>query len=162
TDKLLATTAGGTLDNVTLSGSLDVNISSASVTFKNGLVFNNGTITLTNNGRIAFNGTQTVSTSFVGGPSTGTIIFGDNSGATLSLVNTNWTNTGTLRPATSTLNLGGSFNTADIQNSHLTRSTGTVNLTGTVTNTGSTLTLDDTIGSLNLIAGTIVGGTVST
>ena len=39
-------------------------------------------------------------------------------------------------------------------------SNGQVNITGTLTNTGDTLLLDDTTGSLNLAGGNIVGGVI--
>ena len=57
------------------------------------------------------------------------------------------------------LNLGGSFTTADIGT--LARAGGVVNLTGILTNTGGTLILDATMGSWNLMNGTVIGGTVA-
>ena len=41
------------------------------------------------------------------------------------------------------------------------RSGGTVNLTGTLDNTGTTLALDATTGSWNLVGGTLKNGTLS-
>ncbi|MDG9696062.1 hypothetical protein QC281_39135, partial [Streptomyces sp. DH17] len=80
-------------------------------------------------------------------------------GGTLSLNNT-WTNTGTLHldanPA-STFNLGGSFTTAGLGT--ISRAGGVINLTGTLNNTGATLTLSAATGSWNFV-GTINGGTV--
>ena len=82
------------------------------------------------------------------------------SGGILSLTNS-WINNGTLHidaNAASTVNLGGSFNTAAIGT--INRAGGVVNLTGTLTNTGTTLTLNAVTGSWNFASGTIVGGTV--
>ena len=79
--------------------------------------------------------------------------------STLSL-NGAWSNTGTLAAGGGgTLNLGGTFTTADVAN--FSRSGGTVNLTGTLDNTGTTLALGATTGSWNLAGGTLTGGTLS-
>ena len=60
-------------------------------------------------------------------------------GGTLNLAGT-WENDGTLLLGTGTLNLGGSFTSDDVVS--FTRTGGTVNLTGRVTNTSTPLTLD--------------------
>ncbi len=81
-------------------------------------------------------------------------------GATLSLAGS-WSNTGTITAAaTSTLNLGGAFNTAG--QGAISSAGATVNLTGTLTNTAATLTLDNTTGPWRMFGGTINGGTVAT
>jgi urease beta subunit len=80
-------------------------------------------------------------------------------GGTLNLLATAWSNSGLISETDSTLNLGSSFSTADLGN--YSRSGGTINLTGTLNNSGSTLALDDATGSWNLAGGTIQGGTVS-
>ena len=74
---------------------------------------------------------------------------------------TSWSNSGTIRvaDATSTVNLGGSFTLAAI-GTLSNAAGGTVNLTGALDNTGSTLSLSNTTGSLNVLGGTITGGTV--
>ena len=78
-------------------------------------------------------------------------------------LNDNWTNSGgTLHidaNAASTVNLGGSFTTAGIGT--INRAGGVVNLTGTLDNTGTTLTLNAVTGSWNFSNGTINGGTVA-
>jgi hypothetical protein len=72
----------------------------------------------------------------------------------------NWSSSGALTAASgSTLNLGGTFNTASVAS--LSAAGATVNLTGTLNN-GSTLSLNDTTGPWNLLGGTISGGTVTT
>ena len=55
-----------------------------------------------------------------------------------------------------TVNLGGIFTTAGL--GAFNRTLGTVNLTGTLTNTDNTLTFDATTGSWNLVGGTVEGG----
>jgi len=65
---------------------------------------------------------------------------------------------GTIQVAGGTLNLGGSFHTADI--GAITRSGGTIAITGALDNTGATFALDDTTGSWNMASGSITGGTV--
>ncbi len=59
-----------------------------------------------------------------------------------------------------TIDLGGDFHLTDLGN--YTRTGGTVNLSGTLENTGLTLALNNTTGSWNLAGGEIIGGTVST
>jgi hypothetical protein len=72
-----------------------------------------------------------------------------------------WTNTGSISATNSTVNLGGIFATPSVAS--FTRSGGTVNLTGTLTNTSNTLALTAATGSWNLVdKGKIVGGTLST
>jgi hypothetical protein len=78
----------------------------------------------------------------------------------VSLNSPNWSNTGTLNVSdTGVLNLGGGFTTAGLGT--VTRSGGTINITGAMDNTGSTFTLDATTGDYFLRGGTITGGTVT-
>ena len=99
---------------------------------------------------------------------------------TLALSSTNWTNAGLIQASNATLNLsgswsnqtgqitvnnsllnlGGSFTTAGL--GAITRTGGTVDLTGSLNNATDTLTLDAASGSWNLRGGTITGGTVNT
>jgi hypothetical protein len=60
----------------------------------------------------------------------------------------------------SAVNLGGTFATTDLGT--VTSSGGTVSLTGVLTNTGNTLTLNASTGSWWLAGGTIIGGTIAT
>ena len=76
-------------------------------------------------------------------------------GATLSINSANWSSTATIAETNSVLNLGGTFVTAGL---NVQQTGGTVNLTGTLNNTGATLTLNATTGSWNLAGGTINGG----
>ena len=89
-------------------------------------------------------------------------------GATLKTAGT-WSNTGTMNvQAGATLNLGGSYTTAGLgifapaPAGSFSRTGGTVNLTGTLDNTGSTLALDSRTGGWNVFGGTIIGGTITT
>src|SRR5262249_7702160 len=87
-------------------------------------------------------------------------------GGTFVLSGSNWSNTESINLISGNLNLGGSFTTAGLGT--ITRVSGTagvVNLTGTLNNSGATLTLDTAnngTGSWNLAGGTIFGGTVAT
>jgi RHS repeat-associated protein len=71
-----------------------------------------------------------------------------------------WSSTGSLGVSGGgTLNLAGTFTTADVAS--FSRNGGTVNLTGTLDNTGTTLALDATTGSWNLASGALKNGTLS-
>lgn len=72
-----------------------------------------------------------------------------------------WTNTGTISLADSVLNLGGTFTYAAMHLAGISRVGGSVNLTGTLNNTSSTLTLNNLTGSWTLKGGTISGGGVN-
>jgi hypothetical protein len=74
-------------------------------------------------------------------------------------LNGNWNNTLTLHAENSTVNLGGTFTLATLGT--FTRSGGTVNLTGTLDDTGTSLALDTTTGSWQLNGGTIRNGAVT-
>ncbi len=84
-------------------------------------------------------------------------------GGTVSL-NGGLSNAGTFVVSGGILNLGGAFTTAQLGS--LNHTAGTVNLTGTLTNTSATLALNDTgmtpTGAITLAAGTITGGSVTT
>ncbi|HEV3298069.1 MAG TPA: malectin domain-containing carbohydrate-binding protein [Planctomycetaceae bacterium] len=69
--------------------------------------------------------------------------------------NSTWSNAGTISAANATVNLGGSFTSAGL--GAFNRTAGTVNLVGALSNTGATLSL----GSWNLLGGTITGGTLN-
>ena len=87
------------------------------------------------------------------------------SGATLNLGDRNnystniWSNAGTIDATNSTVNLGGQFTSADLGT--FTYPGSSVNLVGTLDNTGTTLALNATTGSWNLTGGTLKGGTLS-
>lgn len=70
-----------------------------------------------------------------------------------------WGNNGTIATVNSTINLGGSFTPAAI--GIFNRGGGTVNLTGTLDTTGTTLLLNAATGSWNLKGGTLKGGTLT-
>ena len=72
-----------------------------------------------------------------------------------------WTNSGTITAVNgSTVNLGGSFTWAGL-GSFSASADSTVNITGTLNNTGNTLTLNNTSPIWNLNGGTISGGSVA-
>src|SRR5262249_46820139 len=77
TGKLVATTSGGTLNGVTLNGTLDLVGFNVRTTVTNNLVLS-GTITISAGGYLDFSGTQSLTT-----PNTGTVVFGDSSGSNL-------------------------------------------------------------------------------
>ena len=127
--------------------------------FENG----NGTKILVNNGTIISNvAGQVLTIAPVGGESfTNAGTMEAVNGGILTLSNS-WTNGGTLHidaNAASTVNLNGSFTTAAIGT--INRAGGVVNLTGTLNNTGATLTLNAVTGSWNFLNSTINGGTVA-
>ena len=87
-----------------------------------------------------------------------------NLGSSVSTAQTGISNLGALNLTSGTLNLGGSFTAANL--GVFSRSAGTtVNLTGTLTNTGATLDIGSAglfkTGGLNALSGTILGGTLS-
>jgi hypothetical protein len=84
----------------------------------------------------------------------------DVAGGNFSLGGAGWSNSGIISvAANSTLNLAGTFAGAALGSI---ASAGTVNVTGTLTNTLNTLTLNPSTGSWRLFGGTIDGGTVAT
>ncbi|MEQ1751080.1 MAG: hypothetical protein ABL974_16750, partial [Prosthecobacter sp.] len=70
-----------------------------------------------------------------------------------------WSNAGTITTTNVIINLGGAFTLANLGTFN--RTGGTVNLTGALDNTGTTLALNATTGSWNLSGGTIKGGTIT-
>jgi hypothetical protein len=84
-----------------------------------------------------------------------TLNLGDQSSSSTNL----WSNTGTIAVTDTTVNFGGWFTTAGLGT--FSRTDGTLNLIGTLDNTGQTLTLDATTGSCNLMGGTLLGGAYS-
>ena len=86
------------------------------------------------------------------------------SGGTLVLDQPNspdtWSNAGTITTTASTVDLGGNFAVADLAT--FTNNGSTINLTGTLDNTGTTLALDAATGAWQIAGGTINGGTVTT
>ena len=80
-------------------------------------------------------------------------------GATLNLNAVATSGSGAVSVQGGTLNVGGTVATVVFTN--FTRSGGTVNLTGTLTNTGNTFTFNATTGTWNLLGGAVVGGTIA-
>jgi hypothetical protein len=124
----------------------------------NGFVFasvmnltNNGLISSEVSGRTIIIGAPTFSNAGTVQAINGGIV-NFNSGA--------YTNPGTIIVNASTVNLAGTFN-ASTGVGNIFNSGGTINITGTVNNTGNNLTLNSNTGSWNLLGGTISGGSVS-
>ena len=74
-------------------------------------------------------------------------------------LSSNWNNAGVISVTGATVNLGGIFTLASLGT--LNRSGGTVNVTGTLDNTNTTLALGPSTGGWVLAGGTIKGGTVA-
>jgi hypothetical protein len=110
---------------------------------------NTGTIQSSNGGSLTLTGTWS---------NTGTITA--NAG-TLNLGNSSnaWSNAGIITDNGATVNLGGTFTVATLGTFN--HSFGTVNLTGSLDNSGGTLAFTATTGSWNLAGGTLLGGTVT-
>jgi RHS repeat-associated protein len=128
----------------------------------NGAIISNGG-TLSNEATIDAN-TGSISLFFATTPTwqnaAGGVLEAD--GGTLNLMGT-WSNSGQIMvtaAAGSTLDLGGSFTTAGLGS--FANAGGAIDLTGFLDNTASTLALDATTGSWNLVGGTLHGGTVTT
>jgi hypothetical protein len=81
------------------------------------------------------------------------------SGTGLITLSGAWNNLGTINQSGGTLVLGGTFNTSSLGN--FVHTAGQVQLAGVLTNTGHTLNLSATTGSLYSNGGTIIGGTIS-
>jgi hypothetical protein len=111
-----------------------------------------GSLTINNGNSLSISGgsLSVTRTTTVGGTLT-------TSGGTLNL-NGGLANTGTLAVSAGTLNLAGSYTPANL--GRLVGTGGAMRLTGMLINAGSTLTLDNTTGNLD-IAGTVAGGTLA-
>ncbi len=126
------------------AGGLSVNNSSVATLVNNGLISAEATgqTLILNNSTLANNGTLRVTA------------------GTIRVNNTNWTNTGILDSTGGVFQIDGNLNaTAGI--GAMTTAGGTVNIAGTITNTGSAIQLNATTGSWNMLGGTIANGTVN-
>jgi hypothetical protein len=146
-------------------GNLTIQNSSTATLVNNGLITAEATgrtltiqnTTFTNNAMTQISaGTLSISPTSWSNP--GTITAGN--GTTVS-VSGAWSNAGTLGITSATLNLGGTFATAGFNFAGFTRTGGTVNLTGTLDNAASTLTLNAATGTWNFSGATINNGTVN-
>ena len=81
------------------------------------------------------------------------------SSGTLNLSGANWVNNGTITVTSGVVGLGGSFTPAAL--GHFNASGATVDLTGTLNNSGNTFTLASGLGTWYLIGGAINGGTLA-
>src|SRR5262249_12107940 len=91
-------------------------------------------------------------------PATGTL--SATHGGTLTIDSFKWANAGTIVESNGALDLGSNFTLASI--GKLSRSGGTVNITGTLDNTSTTLEVSasTSLGTLAVQGGTIKGGTI--
>jgi hypothetical protein len=117
-----------------------------------------GTYTLINNGVIEGNGASNASYSIQ--PTNFT-----NNGTLQSLagsltVNANWTSPGTLRYTEGQLLLDGTLTATGGLGPIIDAGNGSIAVSGTLVNSGNTITLNATTGDLNLAGGTIRGGTL--
>ncbi|MCY2954747.1 MAG: PEP-CTERM sorting domain-containing protein [Planctomycetota bacterium] len=81
-------------------------------------------------------------------------------GGTLTLAGSYWANNGVISVDGGTVRFDGTFKPAAIGT--ITRTGGSLQITGTMDNGGSTWTLDPSAGSFNLAGGTILGGKIVT
>jgi RHS repeat-associated protein len=148
-------TGGGRLQVTGLTG----NLNSAQVSGTGSHLQIGGTNWINNLGLGAAAGT---SLSLQGAWTNAANITADGSTLTLGSGTNAWSNTSTIEATNTTTNLGGLFTVAGL--GVFERNGGTVNLTGTLNNTGTTLELNAATGSWNMTGGvaTIQGGTVIT
>jgi YD repeat-containing protein len=114
---------------------------------------NAGSINVSNGASAALDGSWSNSATGQITVTGATLNLGDQSSSSANA----WSNAGTISASNSTVNLGGLFTLAGL--GRFTPSSGTVNLVGTLDNMGTTLALDATTGSWNLLGGTLEGGT---
>jgi hypothetical protein len=146
------TPAGGSLSGVTLNGNLDL-ASASGVVDISGLI-NHGTISADVSG-------GSISISGAGWRNTGTIQAAG--GGTIHLQGSNFINQGTISAQTgSTVDIEGSQTTAGLGSITNNSNTGTVNILGTLDNTGHSLLMNAATGSWKLANATILGGTIDT
>ncbi|MGE3166740.1 MAG: beta strand repeat-containing protein [Planctomycetota bacterium] len=113
----------------------------------NGVTGNLGTAQVNGGGVLDVDGNYTVNSALI-----------VRDASTLTLRGT-WVNAGGIAMTNSTVNLGGSFQQSSLAS--FTRSGGTVNLTGTIDVTGTTLAFNAASGSWMFVGGTVMGGTIT-
>jgi RHS repeat-associated protein len=138
---------------VVLGPGITVHGTSGSFLMVSGSLVNQGAIDADGGGTVGFDGLA--GTSWSNAP--GGALRAD--GGTLDLGGA-WSNAGLIAVNNSTLDLGGRFTTAGL--GALARAGGTIDLTGTLDNTGTTLVLDAATGSWNFAGGTLKGGILAT
>ena len=143
---------GFTNATFTNQGTIDADVSGGTIHL-NGLNWSNtGTIEAATGSTLSLEGIWT---------NNGVIASAANAVLDLGVTNGAWTNGGSITAAAnSTVNLGGTTSTASLGN--FSSNGATVNVVGTLTNTGDTLTLTDTTGAWHLMGGTIDGGILAT
>jgi hypothetical protein len=120
-----------------------------------GRTLNIGGTSFTNGGTVQItNGTLNLNANNWSNAAAGTI---NAASSTVNFSGT-WSNPGALSVNNTTLKLDGTFSTSSFNFPGFSRTGGIVNLTGTLNNASSTLTLNSATGAWNLLAGTINGG----
>jgi hypothetical protein len=165
--------AGGTLtispDTFINEGTIETaNAGSLAIS---GLTGNLGAVTIGGSGSLSLNGTNYVvdrglstsgQTLSLNGPwsnAAGSTIAVNGGTVNLGSASNAWSNSGTIAATGATVNLGGSFTLATLGSFQYPGST--INLKGTLDDTGTGLALDADTGSWNLAGGTIKNGTYS-
>ena len=171
--------AGTTLDlgnsslyfNSTGAQSIAPASGTANIALAGGTIYQSGFAqTLTLGAGLSVNGYGYIGYGYIGSYYNGNslvnaaVINANTAGQTFTLgVNSAFSNTGVINLTAGTLNLGGSFTAANLGVFNRSAAT-TVNLNGTLTNTGATLDIGSAglfkTGGLNYLYGTILGGTL--
>ena len=178
--RVLEMDVNGGAFTVNTGGVIRTNTGFAGSGFIGGSAYFGGPMTLTNNGLISSQVSgRPITISAVSLTNSGTGTMEATNGGILTINSTNWSNAGTLRAltgstanlngawsnlggtitvdATSVLNLGGSFATANLGTLSLAAGSN-VSVTGAWGNSGHTFTFDASTGSWTLNGGTISGG----
>ncbi|HEV3084276.1 MAG TPA: Ig-like domain-containing protein [Gemmataceae bacterium] len=149
-----AVALGGPADvTFTNQGTIRADVAGGTILLDGDNWTNSGTVQGSNGGSLVLASTATTAPAWT---SSTTLSMTD---GTLTLHGKHWSTAG-INLNNSTLNLGDLFSYAELGS--VTRTGGTVNLTGTLANSGSTLNLNAGTGSWLLDAGTIDGGAVAT
>ena len=123
------------------------------ITINPGTFTNQGTLAASNGESLTLDGVWSNALRSTISANGATLNLGDQSSSSTN----SWSNAGTIRATNSTVNLGGLFTLA--QSGTFVPSGGVVNLVGTLNNTGTTLALNASTESWNVVGGTIEGGT---
>ncbi len=116
---------------------------------------NQGTVSASNGQTLTINGAWSNAAAGTITATNATLNLGDQSSSSTNA----WSNAGTITGTNSTINLGGVF--TQTSEGSLTQTGGSINLVGTLDNSGSTLALNAATGSWNLVGGTVEGGSYS-
>lgn len=149
---------GGNDRNFVNQGTINANVSSSTGIQVSGLnsFSNEGTINVSNGGRF-------VSVASAGSFSNSGTVSVVGAGSLFALRNANWTNSGMISVTDGTIELGGSTTTADagIGAGRISgNADSTLNVTGTIDNTGASISSDSFAGDFRLSGGRLLGGSL--